>query len=130
MRTTDQATLVPEGPPAMGATTPATTEKQVQKLKALTIWLPLCGSLLPAGGEPIAEQYAQISARPFDFALIEMVGRVLNLLLNLAVWTWGWRIAGASWLRVACASARMQICCLIGSHACWLKRSPFGRVGS
>ena len=91
-------------PSWVGADNPELQSRQLKKLQALTNRLPGCGRLLHPSDPPVAEQFGNLSARCRDYAITEMLGRVLNVLLNAIVWVYGWRAAGAHWVYIWCAS--------------------------
>jgi hypothetical protein len=46
-------------------------------------------------------QYEQLSESSWTFFLCHILGWVVHLLIIFIVWVYGWRLAGASWLRVS-----------------------------
>lgn len=98
-------------PTPLSATKQEEFDRQLELIRCRVDRLPGCGSWAPSG-LPLPAQYAQLSVRPRDFAVISLSGRLANIALNLIVWTYGWRMAGASWLWVRRAPAGLCVCSL------------------
>jgi hypothetical protein len=77
----------------------AVDELQLARLRRLTErWR--FGRWLRTGDEPVADQFTKLSVKPLFFFWCEIIGRFVHAATVPIFWVWGWKIAGASWLRV------------------------------